>query len=116
MSLLSIAALPYTKPHLASLNGRLPVDEIDSLCPIIDAQLVDVQRTGHTSLVALCGRSSRSSLRVLQHGLVCSSAERRFDTTYCASAAVTAALITSFVNQCSRDCRAHHEFREPVQQ
>jgi splicing factor 3B subunit 3 len=55
-----------------TLRNLLQVDEVDSSAPIMDAKLLDVDKSGCTSLVALCGRSARSSLRVLQHGLAVS--------------------------------------------
>ena len=54
------------------LLNLLHVDDIDSLAPIVDAKLVDPQKTGTPSLAALCGRGPRSTLRMLQHGLAVS--------------------------------------------
>lgn len=51
------------------LQNLLHVDDIDSLCPIVDSKLVDPHKTGSPYIAALCGRGPRSSLRMLQHGL-----------------------------------------------
>jgi len=52
------------------LRNLLHVDDIDSLCPMIDAKLLELgERGAPPSLVSLCGRSARSTLRVVQHGL-----------------------------------------------
>ena len=53
----------------------LQVDDVESLCPVMDCKAVDdVSKTspGCKSLVTLCGRSARSSLRILSHGLAVS--------------------------------------------
>jgi splicing factor 3B subunit 3 len=54
------------------LQNLLHVDDIDSLCPIVDAKVVDPHKTGSPYIAALCGRGPRSSLRMLQHGLAVS--------------------------------------------
>uniref|UniRef100_A0A7S0PY64 DNA damage-binding protein 1 n=1 Tax=Coccolithus braarudii TaxID=221442 RepID=A0A7S0PY64_9EUKA len=51
------------------LRNLLHVDDIDSLCPLIDAKLLDLERGAPPTLAALCGRSARSTLRMVQHGL-----------------------------------------------
>lgn len=50
-------------------QNLLHVDDMESLGPILDAKLIDPQKTGSPRIAALCGRGPRSSLRVLQHGL-----------------------------------------------
>jgi len=54
------------------LRNLLHVDDMDSLCPIVDAKLIDPAKSGMPSIAALCGKSARSSLRLLQHGLAVS--------------------------------------------
>ena len=54
------------------LRNLMHVDDIESLGPIIDAKLIDPQKSGSPSLASLCGRGPRSSLRLLQHGLAVS--------------------------------------------
>ena len=49
------------------LRNLLQVDEMESLCPLMDAKLLT--RDGTPSLVALCGKSARSTLRTLTRGL-----------------------------------------------
>ena len=59
--------------ELRPLKNLLLVDEVESMCPIMDSKLLDLgERGAPPSLVTLCGRSSRSSLRVLNHGLTVS--------------------------------------------
>ena len=54
------------------LQNLVHVDDIESISPIVDAKLIDPQKTGTPYLAALCGRGPRSSLRLLQHGLAVS--------------------------------------------
>ena len=54
------------------LQNLLHVDDMDSLCPIIDAKLIDPHKAGSPYIAAICGRGPRSSLRMLQHGLAVS--------------------------------------------
>lgn len=56
------------------LRNLLQVDDIDSLCPIMDCKAVSNLggAGGAPSLVSICGKSARSTLRVLSHGLAVS--------------------------------------------
>jgi len=54
------------------LRNLLHVDDIDSLCPILDSKLLELERGSPPVLASLCGRSSRSTLRLVQHGLAVS--------------------------------------------
>eukprot|EP00492_Amphilonche_elongata_P003613 TRINITY_DN3965_c0_g1_i1.p1 TRINITY_DN3965_c0_g1~~TRINITY_DN3965_c0_g1_i1.p1 ORF type:complete len:224 (-),score=34.18 TRINITY_DN3965_c0_g1_i1:38-679(-) len=45
------------------------IDEIYSLSPILDIKVDDLAHLDTPQIYALCGRGSRSSLRVLKHGL-----------------------------------------------
>jgi len=45
------------------------IDEIHSLSPILDIKVDDLAQLDTPQIYALCGRGSRSSLRVLKHGL-----------------------------------------------
>ncbi|PAA74859.1 hypothetical protein BOX15_Mlig012773g3 [Macrostomum lignano] len=51
------------------LRNLVMVDELDSLCPVMDCQVADLAREDSAQLFTLCGRGPRSSLRVLRHGL-----------------------------------------------
>eukprot|EP01135_Chromosphaera_perkinsii_P004851 Nk52_evm15s299 gene=Nk52_evmTU15s299 len=51
------------------LTNLLLVDEIDSLCPIIDCKPVDMTGEGDVQIYAACGRGPKSTLRTLRHGL-----------------------------------------------
>ena len=56
------------------MTGCAQVDDIDSLCPIMDCKAVGSLggAGGAPSLVSICGKSARSTLRVLSHGLAVS--------------------------------------------
>ncbi len=63
----SLAVVNLVPRPLANL---LLVDELDSMAPLVDSKLLQLGARGAPpSLVALCGRSSRSSLRIVSHGL-----------------------------------------------
>ncbi|XP_055891647.1 splicing factor 3B subunit 3-like [Biomphalaria glabrata] len=51
------------------LKNLVMVDEMDSLSPIITAQIADLANEDTPQLFTLCGRGPRSTLRVLRHGL-----------------------------------------------
>jgi len=51
------------------LQNLLHVDDIDSLCPVLDSKLLELERGAPPTIAALCGRSARSTLRMVQHGL-----------------------------------------------
>eukprot|EP01063_Lacrimia_lanifica_P025904 TRINITY_DN3399_c0_g2_i1.p1 TRINITY_DN3399_c0_g2~~TRINITY_DN3399_c0_g2_i1.p1 ORF type:complete len:1213 (+),score=503.34 TRINITY_DN3399_c0_g2_i1:154-3792(+) len=56
-----------------SLKNLAPVQETDSLCPLLDAAIAPPVGVSESKRVmALCGRGAGSSLRVLQHGLALS--------------------------------------------
>jgi splicing factor 3B subunit 3 len=52
-----------------ALKNLVLVDEMDSLSPIISCQISDLANEDTPQLFVACGRSSRSTLRVLRHGL-----------------------------------------------
>lgn len=52
-----------------TLKNLVLVDELDSLAPIMSCQIADLANEDTPQLYAACGRGSRSSLRVLRHGL-----------------------------------------------
>ncbi|OEH79966.1 splicing factor 3b subunit 3 [Cyclospora cayetanensis] len=52
-----------------ALKNLALADELPSLSPVTDMHVLDAQGTGTPQLYLLCGRGSRSTLRVLQHGL-----------------------------------------------
>ncbi|EDO49217.1 predicted protein [Nematostella vectensis] len=51
------------------LKNLVLVDELESLAPIMNCQIADLANEDTPQLFAACGRGSRSSLRVLRHGL-----------------------------------------------
>ena len=51
------------------LKNLVLVDELESLSPIISCKVADLANEDTPQLYMLCGRSSRSTLRVLRHGL-----------------------------------------------
>ena len=61
-------------PPPSAVSGCAQVDDIDSLCPIMDCKAVSNLggAGGAPSLVSICGKSARSTLRVLSHGLAVS--------------------------------------------
>ncbi len=64
------APLPraYFRPH--ALDNLTLVDELDSLCPIIDAKVMNMLPNSDTpQIFAACGRGARSTFRTLRHGL-----------------------------------------------
>lgn len=54
--------------RLAPLNLTL-LDDVDSLCPIMDAKVIDMLGEDTPQIYTLCGRGSRSSLRTMRYGL-----------------------------------------------
>jgi splicing factor 3B subunit 3 len=58
----------YFRPR--PLDNLAPADELSSLCPIIDTQIANLLPNSDTpQIFAACGRGSRSTFRVLRHGL-----------------------------------------------
>jgi splicing factor 3B subunit 3 len=58
----------YFAPH--ALDNLAPADELSSLCPVIDATVANLLPNSDTpQIFAACGRGSRSTFRVLRHGL-----------------------------------------------
>ncbi|SBT82679.1 splicing factor 3B subunit 3, putative [Plasmodium ovale] len=51
------------------LKNLYLVDQIYSLSPILDMKILDAKNANCPQIYTLCGRGSRSSLRILQHGL-----------------------------------------------
>ncbi|KAJ8329230.1 pre-mRNA-splicing factor rse1 [Batrachochytrium dendrobatidis] len=51
------------------LRNLAPVDEMESLCPLIDAKVLNLTDENSPQIYALCGRGSRSTFRILRHGL-----------------------------------------------
>ncbi|KAI8815119.1 CPSF A subunit region-domain-containing protein [Cladochytrium replicatum] len=57
----------YFRPRgLRNLN---PVDELESLSPLVDAKVLNLSDEDMPQIYALCGRGARSSFRILRHGL-----------------------------------------------
>eukprot|EP00992_Anisonema_acinus_P013135 TRINITY_DN8566_c0_g1_i3.p1 TRINITY_DN8566_c0_g1~~TRINITY_DN8566_c0_g1_i3.p1 ORF type:complete len:1206 (+),score=374.60 TRINITY_DN8566_c0_g1_i3:30-3647(+) len=59
--------LPLFKPRL--LRNLLLIDDVESLCPILDCKVLDLVREDTPQLYTLCGRGPLSTLRILRHGL-----------------------------------------------
>ncbi|KAJ1952537.1 pre-mRNA-splicing factor rse1, partial [Dipsacomyces acuminosporus] len=57
----------YFQPHeLASLAL---VDEIESICPVLKSQVINLAEEETPQIYSLCGKGSRSSLKIIRHGL-----------------------------------------------
>uniref|UniRef100_T1J553 Splicing factor 3B subunit 3 n=1 Tax=Strigamia maritima TaxID=126957 RepID=T1J553_STRMM len=52
-----------------SLRNLVLVDELESLSPIMSCQIADLANEDTPQLYTMCGVGSRSSLRILRHGL-----------------------------------------------
>lgn len=59
--------LVYFKPR--PLKNLLLVDELESLAPLIDAKVLNLADEDSPRIYTLCGRGSRSTLRILNQGL-----------------------------------------------
>lgn len=57
----------YFKPR--PLKNLIPADEIQSIAPIIDCKVLNLLNEEIPQIYCLCGRGSRSSLRILRHGI-----------------------------------------------
>ncbi|KAG0149752.1 hypothetical protein CROQUDRAFT_104890 [Cronartium quercuum f. sp. fusiforme G11] len=57
----------FFKPR--PLQNLVLSDELESLAPIIDAKSANLLNTDSPQILTACGRGSRSSLRILRHGL-----------------------------------------------
>lgn len=54
---------------IRELRSLVPVDKIESLCPLLGAHIGDLTREDAPQVYTLCGRGPKSSLRVLRNGL-----------------------------------------------
>ncbi|ETN79205.1 splicing factor 3B subunit 3 family protein [Necator americanus] len=54
---------------IRELKSLVPIDRIESLCPLTDAYIGDLAREDAPQIYALVGRGARSTLRVLRNGL-----------------------------------------------
>ncbi|KAI8905226.1 CPSF A subunit region-domain-containing protein [Gorgonomyces haynaldii] len=54
-------------PH--ALQNVQPVDELDSMSPLTDAIVENLLQEDTPQIYALCGRSNRSTFRIVRHGL-----------------------------------------------
>ena len=64
------SALPraYFRPR--ALDNLTLVDELESLCPIMDSKVMNLLPNSDTpQIFAACGRGARSTFRTLRHGL-----------------------------------------------
>ncbi len=52
-----------------ALKNLVLVDEMDSLSPIVSCQIADLANEDTPQIYTACGRGSRSTMRVLRHGL-----------------------------------------------
>ncbi|KAF9585053.1 Splicing factor 3B subunit 3 [Lunasporangiospora selenospora] len=57
----------YFKPR--PLKNLLLVDELTSMSPLTDAKVMNLADEDTPQIYALCGRGSRSTMRILRHGL-----------------------------------------------
>ena len=51
------------------LRNLAAIDEVESLCPLTDAKVVNLADEDTPQIYALCGRGSKSTFRVLRRGL-----------------------------------------------
>ena len=61
------ASVPYFTPR--SLRNIVAVDEMESLAPIIDANVQNLTNEETPQVHVLCGQGGRSTFRILKHGL-----------------------------------------------
>ncbi|EPT04569.1 hypothetical protein FOMPIDRAFT_95487 [Fomitopsis schrenkii] len=62
--------LPFAYFRPRPLDNLTVVDEMESLCPILDAKVMNLLPNSDTpQIFAACGRGARSTFRVLRHGL-----------------------------------------------
>jgi len=54
---------------VGKLNNLGVIDVVESAAPITDALVADVCGEGTPQILACCGRGTRSSLRILRHGV-----------------------------------------------
>jgi splicing factor 3B subunit 3 len=59
--------IPFFRPR--PLKNLLPIDECESLAPITHMQVMDLANEDTPQIYSACGKGTRSSLRVLRHGL-----------------------------------------------
>ncbi|ORX58556.1 hypothetical protein BCR36DRAFT_318081 [Piromyces finnis] len=57
----------YFKPR--GLINLTAVDEMESLCPLIDSKIINIGEEDSPQFYTLCGRGSKSTFRILRHGL-----------------------------------------------
>lgn len=58
----------YFRPR--ALDNLTLVDELESLCPIIDSKVMNLLPNSDTpQIFTACGRGARSTFRTLRHGL-----------------------------------------------
>jgi len=60
--------LVHIEPH--ALKNLTLLEDIPSLCPIVDAKVMDLAREDTPQIYLLCGRGKQSSLKVLRYGVV----------------------------------------------
>lgn len=58
--------LTFTPRNLRNLS---PVDEIESLSPLIDSKVLNLTGDDTPQIYSICGKGSRSTFRILKHGL-----------------------------------------------
>ncbi|GBE80630.1 CPSF A subunit region-domain-containing protein [Sparassis latifolia] len=64
------SSLPHAFFRPRALDNLILVDEIDSLCPILDSKVMNLLPNSDTpQIFAACGRGPRSTFRMLRHGL-----------------------------------------------
>jgi splicing factor 3B subunit 3 len=58
-------------PHFAvrPLANLEPIDEMESLSPILDCKIANLSHDDTPQFYTACGRGHRSSFRILRHGL-----------------------------------------------
>jgi len=61
--------LPSSFFSARSLENLVLVDEMESLGPIVDAQVANVLQSDSPQIFTACGSRSRSTVRMMRHGL-----------------------------------------------
>lgn len=61
------ASIPLFSPR--PLRNIVPVDEMESLAPIMDAKVQNLTNEETPQVHVLCGQGARSTFRILKHGL-----------------------------------------------
>nr|KAJ3423303.1 Splicing factor 3B subunit 3 [Polyrhizophydium stewartii] len=62
----TLSNVMFTAREMTNLS---PVDEVESLCPMIESKVLNLTEDETPQIYAICGRGARSTFRILRHGL-----------------------------------------------